>query len=97
MHPKRKTIGIRVPDFPIAQALLTELKEPMLSSTLQLPDDEFPMMDPYEIRDVLEAQVDLIIDGGYCAAPNQRQWSAYWKTIPQVLRSGKGAHTVFQE
>lgn len=66
MHPKRRNIGIRVPDNTIAQALLAELGEPMLSSTLLLPGEEMPMTDPYEIRDVLERQVDLIIDGGYC-------------------------------
>ena len=66
MHPKRKTIGIRVPDSPIAQALLDELGEPMMSVTLIMPNDEYPMTDPYDIRQTLDGQVDAIIDGGYC-------------------------------
>jgi len=66
MHPKRKTIGIRIPDNHIAQALLAELNEPIMSSTLILPGDDMPMTDPYEIRQLLEHQLDLIIDGGFC-------------------------------
>jgi len=65
-HPKRKTIGIRVPDHPIAQALLAELGQPLMSSTLVLPGDELPMTDATEIRERLEHQVDLVIDGGNC-------------------------------
>ena len=66
MHPKRKTVGIRVPDSPIAQALLDELGEPMMSVTLIMPGDEYPLTDPYDIRQTLESHVDAIIDGGYC-------------------------------
>jgi tRNA threonylcarbamoyl adenosine modification protein (Sua5/YciO/YrdC/YwlC family) len=66
LHPKRKTIGIRVPNSPIAQALLEELGEPMMSVTLILPGDEYPLTDPYDIRQTLETQVDAVIDGGYC-------------------------------
>ncbi|MFK5892710.1 MAG: L-threonylcarbamoyladenylate synthase [Pseudomonadota bacterium] len=66
MHSKRKTIGIRVPDNLIAQALLGELGEPLMSVTLIMPGDDMPMTDPYEIRQILENQVDLIIDGGFC-------------------------------
>ena len=66
MHPKRKTVGIRVPDSAIAQALLHELGEPMMTVTLIMPDDDYPLTDPYDIRQTLEAQVDAIIDGGYC-------------------------------
>ena len=66
MHPKRKTVGIRVPDSPIAQALLDELGEPMMSVTLIMPGDEYPLADPYDIRQTLESHVDAIIDGGYC-------------------------------
>ena len=64
-HPKRKTVGLRVPDRPIVQALLAELAGPLLSTTLQLPGDAQPLNDPYEIRDLLEHRVDLILDGGY--------------------------------
>src|SRR5690606_19535824 len=65
-NPKRKTIGIRVPDHSVAQALLAELGEPIMSSTLILPGEEMPMTEPEEIREALEHQVDLVIDGGHC-------------------------------
>jgi len=66
VHPKRKTIGLRVPDHPIAQGLLAALGEPMMTTTMQLPDAEFPIADPEEIRDLVGKLVDLIIDGGGC-------------------------------
>lgn len=65
-NPKRRTIGIRVPDNPVCQALLDDLGEPLVSSTLQLPGEELPETDPERIRTRLEKQVDLIIDGGHC-------------------------------
>lgn len=65
-HPKKSTIGLRVPDHPIALALLEELGEPMLSSSLLLPGEEHPLADAWEIRDRLERDVELIIEGGYC-------------------------------
>lgn len=65
-HPKRRSIGLRVPDHPVTQALLAELGEPILSTTMLLPGDEVPLSDPYEIRDLLERQVELVVDGGYC-------------------------------
>lgn len=66
LHPKRKTIGLRIPDNAIALALLEELGEPLLSCTLMLPEDGEPLTDPYEIRYRLEHAVDLVIDGGWC-------------------------------
>lgn len=68
LHPKRSTIGLRVPDHQVTLALLQELGEPILSSTLMLPEDPEPLCDPYDIRDRLERQVDLIIDGGWCGS-----------------------------
>ncbi|MFK7852679.1 MAG: L-threonylcarbamoyladenylate synthase [Granulosicoccus sp.] len=65
-NPKRKTIGIRIPDNAICQAILEELGEPLMSSTLIMPNNELPETDPEEIRDLLEKHVDLIIDGGNC-------------------------------
>lgn len=65
-HPRRRTIGIRVPDNPIAQALLGALDQPLMSSTLILPGTELPLTDARDIRDRLEHQVDLVIDGGNC-------------------------------
>jgi tRNA threonylcarbamoyl adenosine modification protein (Sua5/YciO/YrdC/YwlC family) len=66
MHPKRKTIGVRVPSHPVAHALLTELREPMLSATLALPGDALPLSDAGEIRVRLEHALELVIDAGPC-------------------------------
>ena len=66
MHPKRKTIGIRIPDNRIVSALLDELSEPLMSVSLILPNETEPMTDPYDIRDTLEHALDLVIDGGFC-------------------------------
>ncbi|MFV8781851.1 L-threonylcarbamoyladenylate synthase [Microbulbifer sp. SA54] len=66
LHPKRKTIGLRVPDNAIAQALLEALGEPLMTCSLILPGDEQPLTDPYDIRETLEHQVELVIDGGFC-------------------------------
>jgi tRNA threonylcarbamoyl adenosine modification protein (Sua5/YciO/YrdC/YwlC family) len=65
LHPKRKTIGIRIPAHPICQALLDALGEPLLTTTLQLPDDAYPLNDPEDIRDRIGKQIELIIDGGF--------------------------------
>lgn len=65
-HPSRKTIGLRVPENPITRALLDELKQPLLATTLILPDHDEPLTDPLEIREQLEKLVELVIDGGYC-------------------------------
>ncbi|KPK10895.1 MAG: hypothetical protein AMJ68_07710 [Acidithiobacillales bacterium SG8_45] len=65
-NPRRKTIGLRIPDHKITQALLEELGEPLMSSTLILPGEAMPMTDPDEIRDRLERDVDLVIEGGPC-------------------------------
>lgn len=66
MHPKRKTLGLRVPNNPIALALMDALGEPLMSSSLILPGDTVPLTDPYDIRESLEHQLELVIDGGYC-------------------------------
>lgn len=89
MHPKKKTIGIRVPENNIIQAILRELGEPMLTSTLALPGDEYPMTDPYDIRQTLDNQVDLIIDGGYCGMEETSLVSLVDDEI-EVLRQGLG-------
>ena len=88
-HPKRKTIGIRVPNNRIALALLEELREPLMSTTLQLPGEEMPLTDPYEIRDMLEHQVDLIIDGGYCGIETTTVVDMV-EELPEVVRIGMG-------
>jgi tRNA threonylcarbamoyl adenosine modification protein (Sua5/YciO/YrdC/YwlC family) len=68
LHPKRRTIGLRVPDHPVVHALLAELGEPILSSTLILPGESAPLNDPETIRDRLEKAIDLVIDAGPCTA-----------------------------
>ncbi|TVO73451.1 L-threonylcarbamoyladenylate synthase [Sedimenticola selenatireducens] len=93
-HPKKKTIGIRVPENPIAQALLAELAEPMMSSTLILPGEELPLTDPYEMRDILSHQVDLVIDGGYCGIEDSTVVDMEGDT-PFVVRAGKGDTSLF--
>ena len=66
LHPKRKTIGLRVPAHPLPLALLQALNEPMLTSTLMLPGDDLPLNDPEEIRERLEKRIDLVIEAGAC-------------------------------
>lgn len=88
-HPKRSSIGIRVPDHPIALALLGELGEPMLSSTLILPDEAFPLTDAEYIRDILEKQVDAVIDGGAIGLEFTTVLDLTGDT-PVLLRQGKG-------
>ena len=89
LHPKRKTIGMRVPDNAIVQALLAELGEPIMSSTLILPADEDPMTDPYDIRETLEHDLDLIIDGGFCGLEATTVVNMTGDA-PEVTRVGKG-------
>ena len=89
MHPKRKTIGLRVPDSPIAQALLTELGEPMMSVTLIMPGDEYPLSDPYDIRAALEAHVDVLIDGGHCGLEPTTVVDMTGP-VPEIMRQGMG-------
>ncbi len=87
--PKRKTIGLRVPNHPIALALCEELGQPLMSSTMILPDRNEPLSDPHEMRDLLKNDVDLIIDGGNCGieATTVIDFVADRAT---VLRQGKG-------
>ena len=94
MHAKRKTIGVRIPDNRVALAMLDELNEPLLSSTLILPGDEMPMMDPYEMNQTLGHSVDLIIDGGYCGF-EPTTVVGLDEDPPRVLRVGKGDATLF--
>lgn len=89
LHPKRKTIGMRVPDNAIVQALLAELGEPIMSSTLILPGEDDPMTDPEEIRDRLEHELDLIIDGGFCGLEATTVVNMTGQA-PEVTRVGKG-------
>lgn len=88
-HPKKKTIGLRVPDNKIALAVLEALGEPMMSTTLILPGSRDIMTDPYDIRMELEGRVDLIIDGGYCGNVVTSMIDLT-TGLPEVLREGLG-------
>ena len=88
-HPKRKTVGIRVPDQLIAQKILEQLNQPMLSSTLILPNEKEALADPYEIRERLSEQIDLIIDAG--VIPYQpTTMIVNDNDFPEIVRQGKG-------
>jgi tRNA threonylcarbamoyl adenosine modification protein (Sua5/YciO/YrdC/YwlC family) len=90
MQAKRKTIGIRVPENPIAQSLLDELGEPLMSATLIMPGEELPLTDPWEMREMLEHEVDLVIDGGFCGF-EATSVIAFEDDMPVVVREGKGS------
>lgn len=95
LHEKRRTIGLRVPAHPLALALTRELGEPLMSVSLILPGETLPMSDPYEMRQALEHQVDLIIDGGFGGLQASTVVSLLDDT-PQVLRAGAGDPTPFE-
>lgn len=88
-HPRRKTIGLRVPDNQIASAILELLDEPVMSSTLIMPGQELPETDPYDIRETLEHHVDLVIDGGYCGIEPTTVVDLVTGE-PEILRYGLG-------
>jgi tRNA threonylcarbamoyl adenosine modification protein (Sua5/YciO/YrdC/YwlC family) len=88
-HPKRSTIGLRVPDHAVTLALLEELNEPLLSMTLMLPGDETPLSEAWEIRDRLEKQVDLVIDAGACDVLPTTVIDLTGES-PELVRLGKG-------
>ncbi|MCB1766281.1 MAG: threonylcarbamoyl-AMP synthase, partial [Candidatus Competibacteraceae bacterium] len=93
-HPRRKTIGIRIPDHVIVRALLAELGEPIMSCTLMLPGDDWPLSDPEEIADRLANEVNLIIDGG---AGQHEPTTVLDLTgdAPQLIRQGLGDASPF--
>lgn len=95
MHPRRKTIGIRIPDNAICRELLGTLDQPILSTTLILPGDDLPLTDPYEMRDLIGQQVDLIIDGGFCGFEPTTMVDMSGET-PVLLRVGKGDSSLFE-
>ena len=95
LHPKRKTIGIRVPDHAICQALLTELDEPLLTTTLQLPGDADPLSDPDEIRERLGSRLDLVIDGGHGILQPTTVVDLTGEA-PVILREGRGDPAPFR-
>ncbi|KAA0873891.1 L-threonylcarbamoyladenylate synthase [Nitrincola tapanii] len=94
LHPKRRTIGMRVPDNPIVQALLDQLGEPIMSTSLIMPGDELPLTDPYEMRDLLQHHVDLIIDGGFCGMEATTVVNLTGEA-PEIVRLGAGDPSIF--
>jgi tRNA threonylcarbamoyl adenosine modification protein (Sua5/YciO/YrdC/YwlC family) len=96
LNPRRKTIGLRVPDHPVALALLAALGEPLLSTTLILPGDEAPLEDAGEIRTRLERDVELVLDGGPCGTAPTTVVDLTG-AAPEVLRAGKGAVAPFAD
>jgi tRNA threonylcarbamoyl adenosine modification protein (Sua5/YciO/YrdC/YwlC family) len=95
LNPKKKTIGIRVPDNTIAQALLTELAEPIMSTSLIMPGQETAEYDPEQIRDLLEHQVDLIVNGGYLGEHPTTVIDFSNDSI-EIIRVGEGDPSPFQ-
>lgn len=95
LNPKKKTIGIRVPDNNIAQALVSELQEPIMSTSLIMPGETRTEFDPEHIRDLLEHQVDLIINGGYLGEHPTTVIDFSEGNI-HVLRVGEGDATPFE-
>lgn len=94
LHPKRKTIGLRVPAHPVALALLEQLNEPLLTSTLILPGDESPLTEGWEIQERLDEQIDLILDGGHCGT-EPTSVIDLTGSLPVLLRAGRGALAPF--
>lgn len=88
-HPRRSTIGIRVPEHPVVRALLTELDQPILSATLILPGSGTPLDDPDEIVEVLHGRVDAVIDAGPCPAEPTTVIDLA-QPVPEVVRQGRG-------
>lgn len=94
MHPKKRTIGIRVPENEIAMALLQEIGEPLMTSSLIMPGDELPLSDPYDIRATLEHQLDLVVDGGFCGFEATTVVDMTGE-VPEVARQGLGDASAF--
>ena len=95
MHPKKKTVGVRIPDHVVAQTLLAELGEPLLSSTLLLPDQEEPMTQGWEIKERLDHVVDAVIDSGDCGTEPTTVID-FSDGTPEIVRYGAGNPTRFE-
>lgn len=95
LHPKKKTVGVRIPQHTVTQALLTALGEPLLSSTLLLPDQEEPMTQGWEIKEELDHRVDAVIDSGECGAEPTTVVD-FSSGAPEVLRRGAGDPSRFE-
>jgi tRNA threonylcarbamoyl adenosine modification protein (Sua5/YciO/YrdC/YwlC family) len=89
MHPKKRTVGVRIPDHPVVRALLEELGEPLLSSTLWLPGEQQPMTDGWQIKEELDQLVDAVIDSGECGSEPTTVVDLS-EAAPEVVRVGAG-------
>ncbi|MBN0988183.1 MULTISPECIES: L-threonylcarbamoyladenylate synthase [Amphritea] len=95
LHPKRRTIGLRIPQNNIALQLMDALGEPIMSTSLIMPGEELPLIDPYEIRDLLQHEVDLVIDGGYCGMEATSVINLV-DDVPVIIRRGAGDVSDFE-
>lgn len=95
LHPKKKTVGVRIPDHPVVQALLAELGEPLLSSTLLLPDQDEPMTQGWEIKERLDHVVDAVIDSGECGTEPTTVID-FSLAEPEIVRYGAGDPSLFE-
>ncbi|SDO94525.1 tRNA threonylcarbamoyl adenosine modification protein, Sua5/YciO/YrdC/YwlC family [Pedococcus dokdonensis] len=95
LHPKKKTVGVRIPDNRVVQALLAELGEPVLSSTLILPDQTAPMTEGWLVKEELDHQVDAVIDAGECGT-DPTTVVDFSDGVPEVTRVGAGDPTPFE-
>jgi tRNA threonylcarbamoyl adenosine modification protein (Sua5/YciO/YrdC/YwlC family) len=95
LHPKKKTIGLRVPDNAIAQAILEKMGEPIMSTSLILPDEDERLVDPYDMRLKIGKLVDLIVDGGICGVEATTMVDLV-DGIPEVIREGNGDSEPFR-
>ncbi|MFF8378730.1 L-threonylcarbamoyladenylate synthase [Streptomyces sp. NPDC015661] len=95
LHPKKKTVGVRIPDHVVTQALLAELGEPLLSSTLLLPDEAEPLTQGWEIKERLDHQVDAVLDSGDCGTEPTTVVD-FSSGEPEIVRRGAGDTTRFE-
>lgn len=95
MHPKKKTIGLRIPSNPVAQALLQELGAPLLTSTLILPDQKDPLDDPYDIENQLGKRIDVFIDSGFGTLSTTSIVDLSGEN-PEIIRRGVGDVSAFE-
>jgi tRNA threonylcarbamoyl adenosine modification protein (Sua5/YciO/YrdC/YwlC family) len=94
LHPKKKTVGVRIPDHVVAQALVEELGEPLVSSTLLMPDEEEPMTQGWEIKELLDHQLDAVVDGDCGTEPTTVV--DFSDDVPEVVRVGAGDPKPFE-
>lgn len=89
LHPKKRTVGVRIPDHPVVRDLLVQMGEPILSSTLLLPGQEAPLTDGWAIKELLDHQVEAVIDSGECGAEPTTVVD-FAEGAPEVIRAGAG-------